>query len=276
MARQAYEGSHVFQSLQSDNNELLKAVEMVRYRSHMRKSSNMQNNNLKRSRGIGAYRTNPSCKPRHANNRQPCSVATLLMYQDICVGTCCRARRRLPRRCVCLLTMPTTLCWSTAYMARTGLASLSCSSCSSAAWNQRCDHPFPCRVLLLPPQPTCPTSSPAWGTQPWHRTILVFVHSPLLACLLSYHKLASVLTTSVGAFTCAMHNLAAVCDMQNLSCSILCYPQFRCLQLASALSHMFGLVACQDMMTILVFWVHGISLTTFNVQMGYDSVCSSA
>ena len=49
----------------------------------------------------------------------------------------CRARRKLQRPCESLWTTTTTLCWSIAYTARTGLASLSCSSCCSAVWNQR-------------------------------------------------------------------------------------------------------------------------------------------
>ena len=189
----------------------------MRYRSHKRQGSNMQNNNLKRSRGIGAYCV-PSCKPRPAHTRQPCSVATALIYPGICADTCCRARRRLPRRCVCLLTMPTTLCWSIAYMARTGLVSLLCSSCSSAASNLRCDHPFLCCVLLLPPQPVCPTSSPAWGTQLWHRTILVFVHSPLLACLLAVISQAGICPLCFAQSGC-LH----LCYAQS-SCSI-CYAK---------------------------------------------------
>ncbi len=49
----------------------------------------------------------------------------------------CRARRRLQRPCESLWTTTTTLCWSIAYTARTGPASLSCSSCCSAVWSQR-------------------------------------------------------------------------------------------------------------------------------------------
>ncbi len=124
---------------------------------------------------VGTIFGHVAAKHGHAGSI-PGHVGSVLMPDKL--PWWCRARRKLQRPCESLWTTTTTLCWSIAYTARTGPASLSCSSCCSAVWNQR--YPLPVCALTVPPD-----SLYAHSHQQCH-TLLSSLEPSIASCILHH------------------------------------------------------------------------------------------